>query len=215
MISPIARLSYSLHNAMHIGKIDACVVIPEKTKRRGFESRSNLRLDEKIKEFVLFSTVCMLILSLNLTYGQPLETYQNPTFAFKFQFPSEWKQVLNEVPIEISFSLYKLPNSEPNFSDSLAIMVMEITEDKTLRQYLNQFDSIFNVDFSSLKLNETELSGLPAMNATWYKNNDRFQMIYAMKERTVYHSIYQAESTAYKKNLPQVSDIIKSLQISD
>ena len=35
-----------------------------------------------------------------------------------------------------------------------------------------------------------------------------------MKERTVYHSIYQAESTAYKKNLVQVNDIIKSLQIS-
>lgn len=168
-------------------------------------------LDEKIKVFVLFSTVCLLILSLNLTYGQPLETYENPTFAFKFQYPSEWKQVLNEGPIGISFSLYKLPNSEPNVSDSLAIMVMEITEDKTLRQYLKQFDSIFNVDFSSLKLNETELSGLPAMNATWYKNNDRFQMIYAMKERTVYHSIYQAELTAYTKNLPQVNDIIKSL----
>ena len=141
-----------------------------------------------------------------------MKTYENALLGIKFQYPPEWK-IGYEQANGIGF---QLPTNQSSVPD-LVYVVLEDTKGSTdLKQYLRNRISKPSapLNFSSLKLTETNLSGLPAMNTTFIFNDGRnAQMVHTIKNETAYSIMYIAEPNTYSNHLADVNNIIKSFEI--
>ena len=162
----------------------------------------------------------------SLTNSNQLATYEDPLLGFKFQYPTEWKQLLdkNIGNTGVAFNLFKVLNDKDL---RLAIFTDNLPENETLKQYLREYISNEGgccVDHQSLKINQTKFGGVPAMNTSWNEIGDKGEvfgknlLVFAIKDKigyAIHYNIYENSSELYDKYLPTVKNIIKSFQITD
>jgi PsbP-like protein len=158
----------------------------------------------------------------SLTNSNQLATYEDPLLGFKFQYPPEWQQLLdkNIEDTGVAFNIFKLVKGDE--IPSLGIRTDNLPENQTLKQYLREFISkeFCCVDHQSLKTNEIKLGDIPAMNASWNLSEGgkvfgREMLVFGIKDNIAYLIHYKTSSDLFEKWLPQVKNIIKSLQITD
>ena len=157
----------------------------------------------------------------NQVNGQMSKSYDNPLLGFKFQYPSEFGEP-SQGNGGVSF-IFDKPD-DGNFAfDKLSIFIVDLKDNITLKQYIREYTSQqTSVDYSTLKINETELSGVPAITATYVRSPsvskspiwEKVQTTYAIKDNKVYQIYYGTGLEVFDKWLPQVNNVIKSFQIT-
>jgi hypothetical protein len=163
-----------------------------------------------------------LLSSSNNVYSQTDKLYTNPLFGFKFQYPSEWTEILSEGNRGVLFSLHELVYS--TFEENrLSVFITELPENKTLKQYLMEYTSERpGINYESLKFNETKLSGLPAINATYDMtlNSANKEVlvskaftVFTVKDKAVYQIYYETSPELFNKWTSQLNNIISSFRI--
>ena len=97
-------------------------------------------LDHKVPSILLIIfSFTVLVVSVEIVFGQSHETYENSLSGFKFQYPSEWTLRMLEGNNTVSFDLN--PESSANRTDVLVertfqfIVLSTITLDNI---YLNK-----------------------------------------------------------------------------
>ena len=165
---------------------------------------------------LLLSLILGISLSLHVvgfTYGQSLKSYEIPLLGIRFQYPSEWK-IGYERANGVGF--YLLDNQSKT-EDILTIRVEDSMGVKDMKQFLTNAIIQYSApkNFSSLKLTETNLSSLPAMNATFnFKDDRHVQGVYTIKDDTSYGIVYAALPDTYSNHIAEVNNIIKSFEIA-
>ena len=157
--------------------------------------------------------ILLFLFTLGTAYGQSTKSYENPLLGIKFQYPSEWK-IGYERANGIGF--YLLEN-QTKTEDILTIRVEDSMGVKDIKQFLTNAIIQYSApkNFSSLKLTETNLSGLPAMNATFdFKDGSHVQAVYTIKDDTSYGIGYAAQPDTYSNHIAEVNNIIKSFEIA-
>ena len=162
-----------------------------------------------------------LLLDSNNVYSQTDKVYTNPLLGFKFQYPSEWTEILSEGNRGVIFSLHELVYS--TFEENrLSVFITDLPENKTLKQYLMEYTSeLPGINYESLKFNETKLSGLPAINATYDMtlsiNKEvlvsKAFTVFTVKDNKVYQIYYETSPELFNKWTSQLNNIIGSFRI--
>jgi hypothetical protein len=165
-----------------------------------------------------------LLSSLNDVYSQTDREYNNPLFGFKFQYPSEWGEP-SQGSGGVSF-IFDKPG-DGNFAfDKLSIFIVELpaAENKTLKQYIREYTSHqTGVDYSTMKINETKLSGIPAITATYETSPsisrnpiwEKVQTSFAIKDHTVYQIYYGTGPEIFDRYIANVNKVTNSFEITD
>lgn len=147
--------------------------------------------------------------------------YQDASLGFKFQYPVEWKQFLEKDRVGSGVAFSPLPTRpSENFAD-LLIYTSENHQNKTLKEFMNEIirEQLCCIDNQSLKYNDTHLSGIPSINASWdltKKNNDVYGkalLNLAIKDGNAYVIHYDANLETFARWLPEVKNIINSFQL--
>jgi hypothetical protein len=162
----------------------------------------------------------------NKTQSSPIAsneslTYDDPLLGFRFQYPQNWKNIIDEniAGTGVAFSLFHLVESEyPHDISGLHLYIKNVPENKTLKQHMMELISKY-IDHQSLKYNEIKLSGIPAINASWTLSDknvilQKSLLNFAIKDNVAYIIDYDAGPEVFGKWLPQVNNIIKSFQIT-
>lgn len=148
-------------------------------------------------------------------------TYENALLGFEFQYPAQWKHIL-EKDMEgtgVHFSPLPLSPSE-DFAD-LLIYTSDHHENKTLKQYLHEFilQQLCCIDNKSLKYNESKLSGIPSIDASWNLTKENNQVYgkafssFTIKDGIAYVIHYDANLDTFDRWLPEIKKISNSFQI--
>jgi hypothetical protein len=155
----------------------------------------------------------------NQVNGQTSKSYDNPLLGFKFQYPTEFGEP-SQGNGGVSF-IFDKPN-DGNFAfDKLSVFIVDLNDNMTLKQYIREYTKVkAGVDYATLKINETKLSGLPAITATYdispsmSKVFEKVQTTFAIKDNTVYQIYYGTAPEIFDERLAQVNNVIKSFQIT-
>jgi hypothetical protein len=165
-----------------------------------------------------------LLSGSNNVYSQTDTVYTNPLLGFKFQYPSEWGDP-SQGNGGVSF-IFDKP-SDGNFAfDKLSIFLVDLPtgENKTLKQYIREYTSQqTGVAYSTLKINETKLSGIPAITATYETSPsisrnpiwEKVQTTFAIKDHTVYQIYYGTDPEIFDRYIANVNKLTNSFEITD
>jgi hypothetical protein len=157
---------------------------------------------------------------MSFAYAQSLEKYDDVLLGFKFQYPNEWKRLLekNYEDNGVVFNLSPLIGNNNILNNNVYVWADDfpISNNKTQKQYVREYLlKVFpGIDRETMKLNETELSGIPAMNVTYSDIERNTMMYFVYKDNTAYVIKYEAQPTLFDKWLPQVNALIRSFQIT-
>ena len=178
--------------------------------------------------FILTASLALFGLSISFNFSfvfalnQSL-TYEDPSLGFKFQYPALWNQILERDMEGTGVAFSPLPTSPTEHFADLLIYTTDHQENITLKKYLHEFilEQLCCVDNQSLKYNETKLSGIPSINASWNlikENNQVYgktMLNFAIKDGIAYVIHYDANVETFARWLPEVEKITSSFKIID
>jgi hypothetical protein len=198
------------------------------------DSHEALASDEKCNADAIDSSLCVLgIPDLDFkenvfsnvyadAVSNLLLTYKDQVHGFEFDYPVHWDQTLanNTNNTGVAFELNNLTNAAPS---GVAVYTERLQENKTLKQYLNDFihAEYCCVDNQSLKFNESKLGGIASMNASWNHVDENKTIIgknwlnFAIKDGMAYVIYYHTPTEqSFDKFLPEVKSIVSSFKLS-
>jgi hypothetical protein len=198
------------------------------------DSHEALASDEKCNADAIDSSLCVLgIPDLDFkenvfsnvyadAVSNLLLTYKDQVHGFEFDYPVHWDQTLanNTNNTGVAFNLNNLTNAGPS---GVAVYTERLQENKTLKQYLNDFihAEYCCVDNQSLKFNESKLGGIASMNASWNHVDENKTIIgknwlnFAIKDGMAYVIYYHTPTEqSFDKFLPEVKSIVSSFKLS-
>jgi eukaryotic-like serine/threonine-protein kinase len=163
-----------------------------------------------------------------VTKSSNLLTYENPTYAFGIQYPSNWEKVEFNQGIEeghrniiVNF-VSPLEGSSDTFREYLIIEVGNLWSQKlSLDQYTNtQIRSRLSLpSFELIESTSATLSDNPARRVVYtYSDAEigitRTMEILTIKDDKLYFISYTADATKYSNYLPTIQKMIDSFKIS-
>ena len=198
------------------------------------DSHEALASDEKCNADAIDSSLCVLgIPDLDFkenvfsnvyadAVSNLLLTYKDQVHGFEFDYPVHWDQTLanNTNNTGVAFELNNLTNAAPS---GVAVYTERLQENKTLKQYLNDFIHAEYCcdDNQSLKFNESKLGGIASMNASWNHVDENKTIIgknwlnFAIKDGMAYVIYYHTPTDqSFDKFLPEVKSIVSSFKLS-
>jgi hypothetical protein len=198
------------------------------------DSHEALASDEKCNADAIDSSLCVLGIPdldfkdnvFSKVYADAVSnlllTYKDQVHGFEFDYPVHWDQTLanNTNNTGVAFDLNNLTNAAPS---GVAVYTERLQENKTLKQYLNDFihGEYCCVDDQSLKFNERKLGGIASINASWNHVDENKTIIgknwlnIAIKDGMVYVIYYHTSTEqSFDKFLPEVKSIVSSFKLS-
>ena len=198
------------------------------------DSHEALASDEKCNADAIDSSLCVLGIPdldfkdnvFSKVYADAVSnlllTYKDQVHGFEFDYPVHWDQTLanNTNNTGVAFELNNLTNAAPS---GVAVYTERLQENKTLKQYLNDFihAEYCCVDNQSLKFNESKLGGIASMNASWNHVDENKTIIgknwlnFAIKDGMAYVIYYHTPTEqSFDKFLPEVKSIVSSFKLS-
>jgi hypothetical protein len=198
------------------------------------DSHEALASDEKCNADAIDSSLCMLGIPdldfkdnvFSKVYADAVSnlllTYKDQVHGFEFDYPVHWDQTLanNTNNTGVAFDLNNLTNAAPS---GVAVYTERLQENKTLKQYLNDFIHAEYCcdDNQSLKFNESKLGGIASMTASWNHVDENKTIIgknwlnFAIKDGMAYVIYYHTPTDqSFDKFLPQVKSIVSSFKLS-
>lgn len=158
------------------------------------------------------------------TESQAFLTYDNPTYGIFIQYPSDWTastSALRDYTELIAF-YSPLQNLSQPFAARVAISVVQFTQNVSLPEYTEFVLAGVNQSESDLKnSSEATLAGYPGYRIVLANTpfQDSTFTVYHMNTwatigNRVYHLTYEAEESAFNQHLPEVSQMLESLVIT-
>lgn len=162
-----------------------------------------------------------------VTKSSNLLTYENPTYAFRIQYPSNWEKVEFNQGIEerhrniiVNF-VSPLEGSSDTFREYFIIEVGDLRSQKlSLDQYINtQIGSRLSLpSFELIESTSATLSDNPARKVVYtYSDAEigktRTMEIFTIKDDKLYFISYTADATKYSNYLPTVQKMTDSFKI--
>jgi eukaryotic-like serine/threonine-protein kinase len=145
------------------------------------------------------------------TSEEGFETYSDPTFGIRVQYPSDWGRLdlsfLGNDSADIDF--YPLND----VSGAIAVKVQAKTlssENMTLDDYTKT-----QIDFTEEQLLESNLAGLPAYEIVFTDLGLKTMQIWTIKDDRIYTITYTAEEEDFQNDLQIAEMMIKSFQITE
>lgn len=198
------------------------------------DSHEALASDEKCNADAIDSSLCVLGIPdldfkdnvFSKVYADAVSnlllTNKDQVHGFEFDYPVHWDQTLanNTNNTGVAFDLNNLTNAAPS---GVAVYTERLQENKTLKQYLNDFihAEYCCVDNQSLKFNESKLGGIASMNASWNHVDENKTIIgknwlnFAIKDGMAYVIYYHTPTEqSFDKFLPEVKSIVSSFKLS-
>jgi hypothetical protein len=198
------------------------------------DSHEALASDEKCNADAIDSSLCVLGIPdldfkdnvFSKVYADAVSnlllTNKDQVHGFEFDYPVHWDQTLanNTNNTGVAFDLNNLTNAAPS---GVAVYTERLQENKTLKQYLNDFihAEYCCVDSQSLKFNESKLGGIASINASWNHVDENKTIIgknwlnFAIKDGMVYVIYYHTPTEqSFDKFLPEVKSIVSSFELS-
>jgi hypothetical protein len=198
------------------------------------DSHEALASDEKCNADAIDSSLCVLGIPdldfkdnvFSKVYADAVSnlllTYKDQVHGFEFDYPVHWDQTLanNTNNTGVAFNLNNLTNAAPS---GVAVYTERLQENKTLKQYLNDFIHAGYCcdDNQSLKFNESKLGGIASMTASWNHVDENKTIIgknwlnFAIKDGMAYVIYYHTPTEqSFDKFLPQVKSIVSSFKLS-
>jgi len=158
-----------------------------------------------------FSTGASLLATAQ-TNKDSFETYSNPTFGIKIQYPPDWGRLdlsfLGNDSLDIDF--YPLED----VSQAIAVKVQAKTlpsQNVTIDDYTGM--QINYTEEQLLESNTTTLAGLPAHEIVFTDLGVKTMQIWTIKDDKVYTITYVAEEEDFQDDLQIAERMIKSLEI--
>lgn len=176
--------------------------------------------------FILTFSLALFGLALSCSFSFAQNhwlTYEDPSLGIRFQYPAVWKQILENDMEGTGVAFSPLPTYATEHFADLLIYTTDHQENKTLKQYLREFilEQLCCIDNQSLKYNETKLSGIPSINASWNLTNENTEVYgkallnFVIKDGIAYIIHYDANLVTFDRWLQEVKNIINSFQIID
>jgi photosystem II reaction center protein PsbP len=198
------------------------------------DSHEALASDEKCNADAIDSSLCMLGIPdldfkdnvFSKVYADAVSnlllTYKDQVHGFEFDYPVHWDQTLanNTNNTGVAFDLNNLTNAAPS---GVAVYTERLQENKTLKQYLNDFIHAEYCcdDNQSLKFNESKLGGIASMTASWNHVDENKTIIgknwlnFAIKDGMAYVIYFHTPTEqSFDKFLPEVKSIVSSFKLS-
>jgi hypothetical protein len=198
------------------------------------DSHEALASDEKCNADAIDSSLCVLGIPdldfkdnvFSKVYADAVSnlllTYKDQVHGFEFDYPVQWDQTLanNTNNTGVAFDLNNLTNAA---TSGVAVYTERLQENKTLKQYLNDFihAEYCCVDNQSLKFNESKLGGIASMNASWNHVDENKTIIgknwlnFAIKDGMAYVIYYHTPTEqSFDKFLPEVKSVVSSFKLS-
>lgn len=198
------------------------------------DSHEALASDEKCNADAIDSSLCVLGIPdldfkdnvFSKVYADAVSnlllTYKDQVHGFEFDYPVHWDQTLanNTNNTGVAFDLNNLTNAAPS---GVAVYTERLQENKTLKQYLNDFihAEYCCIDNQPLKFNESKLGGIASMNASWNHVDENKTIIgknwlnFAIKDGMAYVIYYHTPTEqSFDKFLPEVKSIVSSFKLS-
>lgn len=198
------------------------------------DSHEALASDEKCNADAIDSSLCVLGIPdldfkdnvFSKVYADAVSnlllTNKDQVHGFEFDYPVHWDQTLanNTNNTGVAFDLNNLTNAAPS---GVAVYTERLQENKTLKQYLNDFIHAEYCcdDNQSLKFNESKLGGIASMNASWNHVDENKTIIgknwlnFAIKDGMAYVIYYHTPTEqSFDKFLPEVKSIVSSFKLS-
>jgi len=155
----------------------------------------------------------LLALAQMSDQNQNFETYNNPTFGIRIQYPPDWGRLdlsfLQNDSADIDF--YPLED----VSQAIAIKVQVKTlplQNMTLDDYTKT--QLNYTEEQLLESNMTTLAGLPAHEIVFANLGLKTMQIWTIKDDKVYTITYVAEEEDFQSDLQTTERMIKSFQIT-
>jgi hypothetical protein len=152
--------------------------------------------------------------------------YENPTFAIRMQYPSDWEKVepgqssqTSNFNIIVGFVSPKesVSDTSPPPALSIGIQNLSSSQNITLDQYSAAHINFIRQQASVLESNTINLKGNNNMLAhkIVYINNEgqKIMQVWTIKGDKAYHITYAANETRYNDYLPLAQKIIDSFEI--
>ena len=198
------------------------------------DSHEALASDEKCNADAIDSSLCVLGIPdldfkdnvFSKVYADAVSnlllTNKDQVHGFEFDYPVHWDQTLanNTNNTGVAFDLNNLTNAAPS---GVAVYTERLQENKTLKQYLNDFihAEYCCVDDQSLKFNESKLGGIDSINASWNHVDENKTIIgknwlnFAIKDGMAYVIYYHTPTEqSFDKFVPEVKSIVSSFKLS-
>jgi hypothetical protein len=181
-----------------------------------------MTLSKLLISLYLFSLTTLSFLSLDYyghffalaqLNGQNFETYNNPTFGIRIQYPPDWGRLdlsfLGNDSADIDF--YPLEE----VSQAIAVKVQAKSlplQNMTLDDYTKT--QINYTEEQLLESNASTLAGLPAHKVIFTNLGLKTMQIWTIEGDRVYTITYVAEEEDFQKDLQIAERMIKSFQIT-
>jgi hypothetical protein len=206
-----------------------------RTKKISISSRSNVQNNFLLIVLTLTLSLLLFLLVINTMQYEPALSqrpflvYQNPTYKFTIEYPSNWERLDFSPGIEeegrniiVNF-LSPVLSSIPTFREYLIVEVGNLTsvQNLSLAQYttkqINSRKSIPN--FQLIESTPTHLSGRYQANKIVYKYSspivgtvEAFDII-TINANKIYYLSYNAGATKYLSYFPQAQKMVDSFRI--
>ena len=154
------------------------------------------------------------------------KVYENPTFAIRMQYPSDWEKVEpGQISYESSFNIIvgfvspkeSVSDTSPPPALSIGIQNLSFSQNITLDQYSAAHINFIRQQASVLESNTTTLKGnnnFPAHKIVYINNEgQKIMQVWTIKGDKAYHITYAANETRYNDYLPLAQKIIDSFEI--
>jgi eukaryotic-like serine/threonine-protein kinase len=172
----------------------------------------------------LLSLATLLLLSLDC-YGhllalaqisdQSFETYNNPTFGIRIQYPPDWGRLdlsfLENDSADIDF--YPLEDVSQAKAVKVQVKTLPLLRNMTLDDYTNT--QINYTEEQLLESNTTTLASLPAHEIVFTNLGLKTMQIWTIKDDKVYTITYVAEEEDFQDDLQIAERMINSFQTTE
>jgi hypothetical protein len=161
---------------------------------------------------------------ITITTNNNFRTYQNPDYAIKMQYPSDWppsKSGLRDYTNVIAF-YSPLENISDVFPEHLTLSITSYSQHITLQK----FNTVLNNTLKEpgvkiIESSPTTLAGNPAHRIVFLPPTDnvpfKFEtmLVWTVKSDKVYIMSYNAEANRYSTYLPTIQKMIDSFEITN
>lgn len=161
---------------------------------------------------------------ISTTTSNNFRTYQNPDYAIKMQYPSDWsasKSGLRDYTNIIAF-YSPLENISDVFPEHLTLSITGYSQHITLQKFNTVLNNTLRQPgIKIIESNPTTLAGNPAHKIVFLPptNNVPFKfetmLVWTVKNDKVYIVSYNAEAARYPTYLPIIQKMINSFEITN
>ena len=176
--------------------------------------------------FGLIIIFITLLLPYQVLYAQlndaKFNTYNNPNFGIKIQYPSDWDLEENDSDFDKDV-IFLVPTSPKKYMDKLSIGILDAEPNQSLNDLVNELIEFNKKEMTGYEVIESTpiiLNGNNAHKIVYTDNSELFgdvkgMLIETIKGDKIYEILYTTEPERYDELLHIIQKMINSFEITN